>query len=59
MTRQERDELTMRHLERAYRASRAGLSRSRNAFYGESAISEAILEAVSLLSRTSDIKPTI
>ena len=55
MTRQERDELTMRHLERAYRANHATDSYA----YGESAISEAILEAISLLARTSDIKPTI
>ena len=56
MTRQEQDELTMRHLERAYRACHATDSKARNAMTGESPLSEAILEAISLLARTSDIK---
>ena len=59
MTGQERDKLTMRHLERAYRVSHATDSKARNGMTGESTLSNAILEAISLLARTSDIKPTI
>ena len=54
MTRQERDELTMRHLERAYRASHKGTEH-----YWNAEVSSIILEAISFLARTSDIKTTI
>lgn len=59
MTRQEQDELVMRHLERAYRASHANDSNAYNASSGEGELSDAIINAISILARTADIKPTI
>ena len=53
MTRQEQDELTMRHLERAYRASHANDSKAYNASSAEGELSNAILNAILILARTT------
>ena len=53
MNQKERDKLVMRHLERAYRASHSGDSKSQDfrKQRGENKVQDAILDAISKLNR--------
>ena len=51
MTNGERNELVMRHLERAYRASHSGDSKAFNKERGDNPVENVILEAIMILER--------